>query len=193
MRIKTRALRHEVHLVPSPAGFDFEHAGIHISDGDTGIYMRPEAGNTLLVGSGDPACDSKEWVDDPDHFNRAVTEAQWKAQVYRLAKRLPTLGIPNEKKGLVDLYDVADDWIPIYDKSDLAGFYMVVGTSGNQFKNAGPAGHLMAELIQRCEAGHDHDRQPVQIAARYTSLQLDLGVFSRRRAINTNSSFTVSG
>lgn len=193
MAIKTRALRHEVHLVPSPAGFDFERAGTHVSDGDTGIYMRPEAGNTILVGSGDPACDPKEWVADPDHFDRQVSEAQWKAQVYRLAKRLPTLGIPNEKKGLVDLYDVSDDWIPIYDKSDLAGFYMAVGTSGNQFKNAGPAGHLMAELIERCEAGHDHDAQPLTVTGRYTGLQFDLGAFSRRRAVNRNSSFTVSG
>lgn len=193
MRIKTRALRHEVHLVPSPAGFDFEHAGLHISDGDTGIYMRPEAGNTILVGSGDPACDSKEWVDDPDHFNRAVTEAQWKAQVYRLAKRLPTLGIPNEKKGLVDLYDVADDWIPIYDKSDLAGFYMAVGTSGNQFKNAPVVGELMAALIDACESGHDHDNDSVRFDCRATGLQLDLATFSRRRERHPGSTGTVMG
>ncbi len=193
MQIKTRPLRHEVHVVPAPAGVDFEHSGPHVSDGDTGIYIRPESGNLMLVGSGDPPCDPKEWVDDPDHFDRQASEAQWKAQVYRLAKRLPGLGVPNERRGLADLYDVADDWIPIYDKSDLAGFYMAVGTSGNQFKNAGPAGQLMADLIQHCEAGHDHDQHPLTVTARYTGLQLDLGVFSRRRAINRNSSFTVSG
>ncbi|MBU0463580.1 MAG: hypothetical protein KKE12_08220 [Proteobacteria bacterium] len=27
------------------------------------------------------------------------------------------------------------DWIPIYDKSDLDGFYLAIGTSGNQYKN----------------------------------------------------------
>ena len=193
MKIKTRALRHEVHLVPSPAGFDFEQDGIHCSDGGSGIYMRPEVGNTILVGSGDPACDAREWVADPDNFNREVTEAQWKAQVYRLAKRIPGLGIPNERTGFADLYDCADDWIPIYDKSDLSGFYMAVGTSGNQFKNAGPVGHCMAELIDRCEHGHDHDREPVVVKQRYTGLDLNLGFFSRNREINTQSSFTVSG
>ena len=46
-------------------------------------------------------------------------------------------------KGVVALYDVSDDWIPIYDKSSLPGFYMAVGTSGNQFKNAPVAGMMM--------------------------------------------------
>ena len=193
MKIKTRALRHEVHHVPSPAGFDYEHNGLHCSDGGSGIYMRPEVGNMIMVGSGDPACDPKEWVADPDHFNRAISEAQWQAQVYRLAKRIPGLGIPNERKGLVDLYDVADDWIPIYDKSDLPGFYMAVGTSGNQFKNAGPVGQLMAELIDQCEHGRDHDGDPVQLNLRYTGLEVSAGFFSRNREINTLSSFTVSG
>jgi sarcosine oxidase subunit beta len=193
MKIKTRALRHEVHLVPSPIGFDFEHDGLHCSDGGSGIYLRPEVGNTILVGSGDPACDTREWVADPDHFDREVTDAQWKAQVYRLAKRIPGLGIPNTRTGFADLYDCADDWIPIYDRSDLPGFYMAVGTSGNQFKNAGPVGHCLAELIDRCEHGHDHDREPVVVRQRYTGLDLDLGFFSRNREINTQSSFTVSG
>jgi glycine/D-amino acid oxidase-like deaminating enzyme len=41
------------------------------------------------------------------------------------------------------------DWVPIYDKSALPGFCMAVGTSGNQFKNAGPVGNMMATLIQQ--------------------------------------------
>ena len=30
------------------------------------------------------------------------------------------------------MYDVSDDWIPIYDRTDLDGFYVAIGTSGNQ-------------------------------------------------------------
>ena len=41
MNIKTKALRHEVHHVPSPDGFDFEKDGYHTSDGDNAIYFRP--------------------------------------------------------------------------------------------------------------------------------------------------------
>jgi sarcosine oxidase subunit beta len=193
MNVKTRALRHEVHHVPAPPDFDFEHNGIHTSDGDTGIYFRPESGNHILVGSEDPDCDARVWVDDPDVYDRHVTEAQWEAQVFRLARRIPTLGIPNERKGIVDLYDVSDDWIPIYDRSNLPGFYMAIGTSGNQFKNAPVVGHAMAELIDRVEHGHDHDAEPVRVEARYTRSQLDLGFYSRLREVNPNSSFSVNG
>ena len=95
MNVKTRPLRHEVHHVPSPPDFDFESEGFHTSDGDTGIYFRPESGNNILIGSEDPDCDPKVWVDDPDHYDRAVSEAQWEAQVFRLARRIPTLPIPH--------------------------------------------------------------------------------------------------
>ncbi len=170
MNIKTMALRHEVHHVVAPEGFDFGKDGIHTSDGDNRIYLRPDTGNSILVGSEDPECDEQEWVEDPDNFNRNVTEAQWKAQVYRAARRIPDLKIPNRPKGIADLYDVSDDWIPIYDRSDLEGFYMAVGTSGNQFKTAPVVGWAMANLIERCENGQDHDRDPVTAKAVHKGL-----------------------
>lgn len=193
MKVKTKALRHEVHHVPAPPDFDFEADGLHTSDGDTGIYFRPETGNHILIGSEDPDCDTREWVADPDDYNRQVTEKQWEAQVYRLARRIPSLRIPTQRRGVVDLYDVADDWIPIYDKSDLGGFYMAIGTSGNQFKNAPVAGHVMAELIDKVEHGHDHDAEPLKVTAAYTGVDLDMGFYSRLREINPNSSFSVNG
>jgi len=193
MNIKTRALRHEVHHVPSPEGFDFEKDGFHTSDGDNSIYFRPETGNTILIGSEDPLCDPKEWIADPDNYNQQVTESQWKAQVYRCARRIPQLKIPSRTSGVVDLYDVSDDWLPIYDKSSLKGFYMAIGSSGNQFKNAPVAGHCMAELIDACEKGHDHEKDPVKVKSVYTGLELNMGFYSRNREINPNSSFSVNG
>ncbi|MCP3976069.1 MAG: FAD-binding oxidoreductase [bacterium] len=193
MEIKTRALRHEVHHLPSPDGLDFEDNGFLVGDDDLGTYFRPEVGNNILIGSQDPDCDPQEWVEDPDDYNRNVTRDQWHTQAYRLATRLPELGIPNQMKGIVDLYDVSDDWIPIYDKTDLGGFYLAIGTSGNQFKNAAVAAVCMAELIGKVEAGHDHDTDPVVVTGRYTGLQLDLRAFSRNREINRDSSFSVLG
>ena len=193
MKIKTKALRHEVHTVPSPEGYNYEQDGVVAHCADVGVYWRPEVGNSMIVGSADPECDPKEWVADPDVFERQVTEERWKAQVLRLAQRMQGLPIPNRAQGLVDLYDVTDDWIPIYDKSDLPGFYMAIGTSGNQFKNAAPAGYLMAEIIDACERGHDHDSDPVQVKCRYIPHMLDGGFYSRLREINEESSFSVLG
>ena len=193
MHIKTRALRHEVHFVPAPAGVNFEKEGYVTSDATLATYHRPEAGNMVLVGSMDPECDEKIWVDDPDRFNRNVTTEQWRAQVYRLARRIPELPIPSAPKGIVDLYDVSDDWIPIYDRSDLDGFYLAVGTSGNQFKNGPVVGQMMAALIDACENGHKHDEDPVTFKTTYTDQRLNMGFYSRLRQINRDSSFSVIG
>jgi len=93
----------------------------------------------------------------------------------------------------VDLYDVSDDWIPIYDKTDLDGFYVAIGTSGNQFKNSHIAAYCMTRLIAAVESGHDHDSDPVRVKMPYTGFDLDMGVFSRNREINEASSFSVLG
>ena len=193
MKIKTRALRHEVHFVPKPDEYDVEKHGFVTSDDDIGGYCRPETGNLLLVGSQDPECDPKEWIENPDKFNRDVSDEQWQAQVFRMAQRIPSLPIPGQAKGVVDLYDVSDDWIPIYDKSDLGGFYLAVGTSGNQYKNGPMSGLLMAEIIDACENGHDHDVEPVKVECPITGLILNTGFYSRNREINTDSSFSVLG
>jgi sarcosine oxidase, subunit beta len=191
MRITTRALKQEVAHVPFPKGFDFERDGLVTSDSDVGCYCRPEIGNHILIGSEDPPCDPREWV-DPDDYDRNFSE-QWQVQVQRVAQRIPDLPVSSPLKGVVDLYDVTEDWIPIYDKSDLAGFYMAVGTSGNQFKNAPVAGALMAELIQACEQGRDHDRDPLPFRLKHLGRTIDLGFYSRRREINAESSFSVLG
>ena len=191
-KIKTRALRHEVHVVPPPEGYKPEEEGYHTNDADIGAYYRPESGNMILTGSVDPECDPKEWV-DPDNFDRDVSESQWKAQVYRLARRIPNLPVPKQPSGLVDLYDVSDDWIPIYDKSDLGGFYQAIGSSGNQFKTSPPAGAMMAELIQKVENGYDHDAHPLQHKLPHLGIRVDMAAFHRNREINRNSSFSVAG
>jgi sarcosine oxidase subunit beta len=199
--IKTKALRHEVMHCPSPEGYDYLNDGYHTSDGDIACYYRPEVGNMFLIGSEDPDCDPQEWV-DPDEFyagqgahgrNNQLTVEQWKAQTYRCAKRVPSMQIPNQPRGVCDLYDCSDDWIPIYDKSDMQGFYMAIGTSGNQYKNAPVVGAMMAELIEACEKGLDHDKEPFQYKLRYIGRSINAGFFSRKREINTDSSFSVNG
>jgi sarcosine oxidase subunit beta len=192
MKIKTRALRHEVVHLPAPEGVDYESIGCPSSDSDIGAYWRPEVGNNILSGSEDPECDPKEWIENPDEFNRNLTD-QAKAQALRLAQRIPGMGIPNQIQGVVDLYDVTDDWIPIYDKSDLAGFYLAIGTSGNQYKNAPVVGKMMTELIEQCENGRNHDTDPVVFHLEKTDRNVNMKFYSRLREINKESSFSVLG
>jgi sarcosine oxidase, subunit beta len=73
----------------------------------------------------------------PDDYQRATTQAQWEAQVHRLARRVRGLRIPNERRGVVDLYDVSDDWIPIYDRSDVGGFTWRLAPAGISSRTAG--------------------------------------------------------
>ena len=185
------AMSQEVCHVPAHDGIDYQKVGTIISDGDIGCYSRPETGNHILVGSEDPECDEREYV-DPDNYDTSFTK-QWTAQAMREAQRIEGLPVPNQKQGVVDLYDVSDDWIPIYDKSDLPGFYMAIGSSGNQYKNAPVAGVMMAELIDKVEAGHDHDNNPLQFYMKYTTRSINVGFYSRLREINPDSSFSVIG
>lgn len=192
MTISTRALRQEVVHVPSPAGLDFERVGMVLSDSDIAVYCRPEHGNNILIGSEDPPCDPHVWVEDDTDYNREFSE-QWRVQALRYAQRLPGLGIPSRMKGVVDLYDVTEDWIPIYDKTSLGGYYMACGTSGNQFKNAPVAGKMMAALVEYGAAGHDHDTAPLSFRLPYLGRDIDVGFYSRKRSINQESSFSVLG
>src|SRR5207245_7793321 len=132
-------------------------------------------------------CDPLGWLDDPDRYDPTPTVPSYEAQVTRAARRLPDLAVPPRPSGIVGIYDVSDDWIPIYDKTSLPGFYVAIGTSGNQFKNAPVIGQIMATLIDACEAGAEHDVAPVVWSTPYTNLKVNLGHYSRLRAINHDS------
>jgi sarcosine oxidase subunit beta len=192
MTIKTRPLRQEVVHLPAPKGFDFDKDGLIVSDSDIACYCRPEHGNNILVGSEDPECDPHQWVENDINYDRNFTD-QWTTQAMRYGQRIPSLGIPQTTKGVVDLYDASTDWIPIYDKSQLPGFYMACGSSGNQYKNAPIAGKMMASLIDYCESGQDHDNNPLQFTLPYIQRDIDVGFYSRKRKINEESSFSVLG
>ncbi|MGV6804873.1 MAG: NAD(P)/FAD-dependent oxidoreductase [Ruegeria sp.] len=192
MTIETRPLRQEVVHVPAPEGFNFERDGTIVSDSDIALYCRPEHGNHILIGSEDPECDPHQWCDDDVHYDRNFTD-QWTTQAMRYAQRVPGLGIPSKTRGVVDLYDASTDWIPIYDRSSLPGFYMACGTSGNQYKNAPIAGKMMASLVEYSENGGDHDARPLQFQLPYIQHSIDVGFYSRKRPINAESSFSVLG
>ena len=86
-------------------------------------------------------------------------------------------------QGVHAFYDVTGDWSPIYDKSSLDGYYLGIGTSGNQFKNAGPLGMIIAGIIDNGVNGVDQDKHPFQLEMTYTKPgdYIDTSAFSRLR------------
>jgi glycine/D-amino acid oxidase-like deaminating enzyme len=185
MRVHTRPLRQQVAhvVVPPAADVPVDHHPV-TADIDGGIYFRPD-GQAFLVGGVEADCDPLVWLDGGDLVDDELDGDEWDTHVYRLARRIPAVGVPHQRRGVVGVYDVSDDWMPVLDRSSLAGFYMAVGSSGNQFKNAPVIGHCMARLVEAVELeGHDHDRDPVVVAGMHRAVDIDLGTFSRLRSVS---------
>jgi sarcosine oxidase, subunit beta len=163
-----------------------------LADPDLGVYLRPTPGG-ILVGGMEPECDPLEWLDRPEDAGQQVTAATYEAQALRAARRVRDLAVPTRPTGIVGVYDVSTDWAPIYDRTALPGFYVAMGTSGNQFKNAPVVGQLMAALISAVESGHDHDRDPLAWTAPRTGHQLALATYSRQRRVDHDAPSNVMG
>jgi sarcosine oxidase, subunit beta len=193
MRIGHRPLRQEVHVAECPPGFKLsDGTATLVTDVNVGTYFRPQLGDTLVAGGTEPECDPLEWLDDPEDFNEFPTVEHFERTMMRVARRIPELGVPHRPVGLAALYDASDDWVPIYDKSSLEGFFMACGTSGNQFKNAPLAGIFMAELVDAAARGIDHDTDPITWTGPRTGRPIHLAAFSRLRE-KTITSGTVLG
>ena len=191
--VSVRPMRQEVHHVAAPPSLATSDPIPSVADLDLGTYMRPDTGNHLLVGGTEPECDPLEWIDDPDQANPLPTVARFEAQVLRAARRFPDLQVPTRPRGIAGVYDVSSDWTPIYDRTDRDGFFVAIGTSGNQFKNAPTVGSMMDALIRGVRDGHDHDADPLHFVGSHTGLDIDLGAFSRRRIADESSTGTVLG
>lgn len=190
--ITTRALRQDVASTSAPMSFGVGTGGVVLGDLDLGCYSRPQPGGSYLIGGIEAECDPLVWLDDADDFSPNPDPTMWEALVLRVARRIPELAVPRRPQGLAAAYDVTEDWIPIYDRSSLDGFYLAIGTSGNQFKNAPLAGEIMRDLIDAVESGHDHDADPVRFECRVSGVTVDLGHYSRLRE-PTSTSGTVMG
>ena len=189
--MELKPLRAEVHQISTPKDI---LPGPIMGDLDLGTYVRSGPGGITLVGGTEPECDVLEWVepDKVDEVNMTRTVEVFESQTYRFARRFPAAQIPSTPVGVVGVYDVSSDWTPIYDKTDVPGFYVAIGTSGNQFKNAPGAGLIMAHLINEVEKGADHDNQPVVYQCTKSKSAINLATFSRKRARNLTSG-TVMG
>jgi sarcosine oxidase subunit beta len=192
MNIRHRPLRQEVYVAPAPNGFKLEDNVPVVADLDTGIYFRPHLGGTINLGGTEPACDELHWIDDADDWREETTVEIWETMMLRLARRMPDFGVPVSPSGIGALYDATDDWVPIYDRSSIDGYFMACGTSGNQFKNAPLAATFIRLLIEAAEAGRNHDTDPISYIGPRSGRAINVGAFSRLREVQ-NTSGTVMG
>ena len=91
------------------------------------------------------------------------------------------------------MYDVADDWTPIYDRTSLPGFYVAMGHQRQPVQERPQRRRADDRADHQRGGGHDHDRDPVRFRCPSTGHEVELGAFSRRREINAESSGTVMG
>lgn len=192
MKITTRPMKQEVCYVKAPDNVNVEKDGKIIMDNDIGVHFRPENGNRFLIGNSEPPCDEFHWIDCLDTFDNNFSE-QYMEQIYRACLRMPTLPIPGGKdvQGVVSMYDVTDDWTPIYDKSNIENYFMAVGTSGNQFKNAPLIGEVMKDIITNYNLNY-HDYSPTIFKMKNFNDTINLGTFSRLREVVDNSNCVFS-
>ncbi|MFQ5742661.1 MAG: NAD(P)/FAD-dependent oxidoreductase [Acidobacteriota bacterium] len=125
---------------------EIEHHSILI-DAAFGIYVRPESGTLMLVGSVETE-EAEHRVDDPDEFNQAAdfdTVAHYSEQ---LTRRYPAMSSGSYHNGYASLYDVSPDWHPILDElPGVDNLYCCAGSSGHGFKLAPVVGEMMAGLV----------------------------------------------
>jgi len=187
MAVRGRPLRTETHEVPAPPGFRTGQGGVFVTDADLGVAFRPHGSDRLHISSLEPECDPLDWIDDPWSFDDKPTRRAYDRQALRVARRMPRLRVPPRPCGIGALYDVTPDWRPIFDRSSLPGYYLACGTSGNCFKIGPMAGRIVAAIIEACESGHDHDRQPVAFVTPHQRRRLSLGYYSRRRRVGPDA------
>ena len=187
MAVRARPLRTETHEVPAPPGFRTGRGGVFVTDADLGVAFRPHAQDRLHISSMEPTCDPLEWIDDPWSYRNQPTQDFYDRQTLRVSRRLPSLRIPSRPSGIGALYDVTPDWRAIFDRSALPGYYLACGTSGNSFKIGPMAGRMVAAIIAACEAGHDHDREPIVFTTPHQRQPISLGYYSRLRKVASDA------
>jgi sarcosine oxidase subunit beta len=111
------------------------------------VYLRPETGNLMLVGSISPD-EAEDRVADPDAFNDKVDMATLADFAERAALRYPAMQRSHVASSYVSLYDITPDWHPVMDGvPGVDGLYVCAGGSGHGFKLAPATGEMMAKLV----------------------------------------------
>jgi len=119
-----------------------------VADFISQIYLRPETGGLMLVGSISPDEETGDRVVDPDHFNAKVDFDTIASLAERAAQRYHAMLDSHVASSYASLYDVTPDWHPIMDAvPGIDGLYLCAGSSGHGFKLAPAVGKMMTKLV----------------------------------------------
>ena len=123
-----------------------------MSDATQQLYFRRYGEGRVLVGEGWPK--EKEHA-DPEDYDDGTDAAHLERMVPRLLNRLealrPTLGAENYGgtfvTGYSGVYDITEDWYPIFGEEEVGGYYSAFGGSGHCFKLGPALGESLAHVI----------------------------------------------
>jgi sarcosine oxidase subunit beta len=144
IQLPIKASRHQVATFRRPA--EFERHMVFAAFADE-VYIRPETGGLMLVGSIEPE-EAEDEVADPDNFNERVDFDIVADYSERVARRYPVMERGTSAGGWASLYDITPDWHAIMGVlPGVVGLYCVAGTSGHGFKLGPAVGEMMTDLI----------------------------------------------
>jgi len=112
------------------------------------VYLRPESGSLMLVGSISPEEETVDPAADPDNYNEKVGIDIISSFAERVVIRYPAMKRSHVSSSYASLYDITPDWHPIMDAvPGVDGLYLCAGSSGHGFKLAPAVGQMMAKLV----------------------------------------------
>jgi sarcosine oxidase subunit beta len=139
-----KASRHQVASFKRPDEFERHMVFAGFADA---VYVRPETGQLMLVGSIEPG-EADDDVSNPDSFNERVDFEVVAEFSQRVAQRYPLMERGSSAGGWASIYDVTPDWHPVMGAlPGVDGLYCVAGTSGHGFKLGPAVGEMMADLV----------------------------------------------
>ena len=144
IQLPIKASRHQVATYKRPVEFD--RLMVYAGFADE-VYIRPETGQLMLVGSIEPE-EAEDEIANPDSFNERVDFDIVADFSERVARRYPLMERGTSAGGWASLYDITPDWHPIMGAlPGVEGLYCAAGTSGHGFKLGPAVGEMMADLI----------------------------------------------
>ncbi len=138
-------VRHQIIRLHRPMDALPNHPAIGDLPGGTSV--RPDSGDTTLMGARSDPTDRDPYKQTPD------TDAVMEAMV-SLTARIPAMEEAGWDGGWAGLFTVTPDWHPVLDRvPGYENLYVACGFSGHGFKLSPAIGRAMAELIAQGRSG----------------------------------------